>query len=111
MTNETANNNELNNVNNYPVETENCYMEPENEGGNSYGKIAIGGAIATIIVGGVVAWKNKSKIANKRAERLAKKLEKKGYGVIRPEDLVEAEAVEVDEAEDGQVVETKEEKK
>lgn len=73
-------------------------FEEEEGGGLVKGLIVAGG---TVIVGGATALavKNRDRIAAWKLNRDIKKLEKKGFTVIDPEDLEEAEAVEVVEEE------------
>ena len=56
-------------------------MEPETSGGGVLGKVIVGAVVAGVGALGVLAYKNRNKIE----ERRIKKLEKKGYVVLRPE--------------------------
>lgn len=65
-------------------------VEIDEEEPKKSGKGIIGLAIGTLLVGGAVALIHKNK--DKLEERKIRKLEKKGYLVIRPEDEMPVEA-------------------
>ena len=71
-------------------------MEPETSGSGALGKIIVGAVVAGVGALGVLAYKNR----NKFEERRIKKLEKKGYTVIRPEQPVESGDDFIDEIDD-----------
>ena len=105
MTNET--------VNNVENETYVEFTEVESNYEPEYCQDSSGGGLAKFVIGGVaigaaalgaVAFKCKDKIAAKKEKRTIEKLEKKGFIVTKTEgDVIDVEAVEVEEDE----VETK----
>lgn len=82
---------------NYPVETEN-YMEPEFEVKVGKGKLIAAGLTVVGLGVAAFAFKKKDQLAAKRAEKAAKKLEKMGYTVISPEEIIEEEVYDFDES-------------
>lgn len=66
--------------------------ETEETSGKGLGVVAVGAVLAAVGVGIAVARKNKGKLDEWRIRRL----EKKGYVVTKPEDVVETEAEVVD---------------
>ena len=82
---------------NYPVETEN-YMEPEFEGKGGKGKIIAAGLGILAVGATALVIKKKDKIAAKRAKKAAKNLEKMGYTVISPEEIIDEEVYDFDES-------------
>ena len=82
---------------NYPVETEN-YMEPEIEVKGGKGKLIAAGLTVVGLGVAAFAFKKKDQLAAKRAEKAAKKLEKMGYTVISPEEIIEEKVYDFDES-------------
>lgn len=83
---------------NYPVETEN-YMEPEfEEKSGGKGKLIAAGLAVVGLGVAAFAFKKKDQLSAKRAEKAAKKLEKMGYTVISPEEIIEEEVYDFDES-------------
>lgn len=68
---------------NEEIETEET-MEAESSGGIGIGKILIGVGCA-VVGGGVALFKNRAKLSAKQDEKRIKKLEKKGYVVLKAE--------------------------
>ena len=62
----------------------------EESGNGMFGAIVIGAVGALGTIGGLV-YKNRNKIKDKIEQRYAKKLEKKGYVVYKPETVLDEE--------------------
>lgn len=89
---------------NYPVETE-IYEEPEIEKEGVSGKALafIGGAIGLAAFG---LWKGRKAIKAKCTNRTINKLEKQGFTVIGPEDIIDEDDYDFDESIESKEVET-----
>lgn len=88
---------------NYPVEIDD-YMEPEFEGESGKGKLVAAGLAILGIGAAAFVIKNKNKLADKKAKKAAKKLEKLGYMVISPEEIIDEEECDFDDSEKEEVV-------
>ena len=79
------------------VEVEDLNYEPEEieedefEGSGIVGKIAVGVAVVATVTGVGAVVKNWKKLTHAIDEHNAKKLEKKGYSVLRPDDVFQDE--------------------
>ena len=88
MTNEETRIEEMENLESYPVETETLWLEPEeeSENGSGLGKLVLAGLGIVGLGLAAFAYKKKDQIAAKKTEKAIKKLEKKGYTIMKVED-------------------------
>lgn len=76
--------------------------EPETSGNGILGKIVIGGLGVLATVGGVLWYKNKDKINEKRKAKRIRKLEQEGYIVYKPEPSENTVNVDFEDCEDAE---------
>lgn len=87
---------ETNYVPSVSYESEEPVMEEESSSG--FGKFLIGGLITAGIIGGAKLFKDRKKIAEKRNEKMQKKLEKAGYTVYKTEEFDDSDVIDVEVA-------------
>lgn len=80
------------------TELEVCEIEEDDSKGDLAKKLVIGAAVVT---GAVVLWVKKGRALYEKAT--VKRLKKKGYIVLTPEETVEAESKEIEDVENEEV--------